>query len=145
MSARIARLETLPTGFAALRDTALAEGWRMLQVLEEDWTGGALRFDRPGEGLFAAWRRDDLAGIVGLSIDPYAGDRGTARLRRLYVAPAHRGRGVGRALVDAATEAAAEHGFKLLRVRSPGGARRFYEACGFVPAVLRSATHVRPL
>ncbi|MBP0492790.1 GNAT family N-acetyltransferase [Pararoseomonas indoligenes] len=145
MSARIARLESLPTGFVALRDAALAEGWRMLQVLEEDWSTGALRFDRPGEGLFAAWRRDALAGVLGLSLDPYASDPGTARLRRLYVAAAHRGRGVGRALVEEATGAAAEHGFRLLRVRSPAGARGFYEACGFVPAVLRSATHVRPL
>lgn len=145
MSAQVARIECLPTGFASLRDAALAEGWRMLQVLEEDWNGGTLRFDRPGEGLFAAWRRDALAGIVGLSLDPYAGDAGTVRLRRLYVAAAHRGRGVGRALVEAATGAAAEHGFGLLRVRSPAGARGFYEACGFVPAVLRSATHIRPL
>jgi GNAT superfamily N-acetyltransferase len=143
MSTRVERIAALPPGFPTLRDAALAEGWRMLRVLEEDWTSGTLRFDGPGEGMFAAWRGNSLAGMVGLSRDPYAEEPGIARLRRLYVAPAHRGRGIGRALVEAA--AAGAHGFHTLRVRSPAAARRFYEACGFLPAVLRSATHMRPL
>jgi GNAT superfamily N-acetyltransferase len=145
MSVRIARVADLPPGFPALRDAALAEGWKLLKVLEEDWASGAQRFDPPGEGLFACWRAGKLAGMAGLSIDPYAEEASVARLRRLYVAPPHRGHGLGRALVEAVVEAAGEHGFGVLRVRSPAAARRFYEACGFLPAVQRSATHIRPL
>jgi GNAT superfamily N-acetyltransferase len=149
MSPRIERVAGLPPGFPALRDAAFAEGWRLLRVLEEDWDSGTLRFDAPGEALFAAWRGGSLAGLVGLSADPYAGpvtgEEGAARLRRLYVGPTHRGHGIGRALVDAAVGAAAKHGFRTLRVRSPPAAHRFYERCGFLPAVLRAATHMRPL
>jgi len=142
---RVSRVTGLPPGFPALRDVAQAEGWRMLRVLEEDWEAGTLRFDAPGEALLAAWRGTALAGILGLSRDPYVEDPEVARLRRLYVTPAHRGRGVARALVEAAAEAASAHGFASLRVRAPPAARGFYEACGFLPAVLRSASHIRPL
>jgi GNAT superfamily N-acetyltransferase len=141
----IARVNALPAGFPLLRDAALAEGWKLLRVLEEDWNSGALRFDGPGEALFAAWRNGALAGMVGLSVDPYAEAESVARLRRLYVAPAHRGHGIGRGVIEAATDAATAHGFRMLRVRAPAAAGRFYEACGFLPAVMRSATHIRPL
>ena len=50
-----------------------------------------------------------------------------------------------RALLEALIRHAAEHGFSAVRVRAPPAAGRFYEACGFLPAVLRSATHMRPL
>jgi len=145
MSIQVARAHTLPPGFPDLRDAALAEGWNLLRVLEEDWNGGALRFDAVGEGLFAVWRDAALAGMVGLSIDPYADQTSIARLRRLYVAPPHRGLGLGRALVQAAAQAAGEHGFRMLRVRAPAMAGPFYEACGFLPAVMRSTTHILPL
>lgn len=145
MSTRIERLAALPPDFPALREVAFAEGWRLLRVLEEDWASGALRFNAPGEALLGAWRDGSLAGLVGLSADPYAGEEGAGRLRRLYVGPPHRGHGIGRELVEAAAEAAAAHGFRTLRVRSPPVARRFYERCGFLPAVLRAATHIRPL
>ncbi|MFH5925761.1 GNAT family N-acetyltransferase [Roseomonas xinghualingensis] len=145
MSIRLAQAHNLPPGFPDLRNAALAEGWKLLRVLEEDWNSGTLRFDAAGEGLFAVWRDDTLAGMVGLSVDPYADQKLIARLRRLYVAPPHRGLGLGRALVEAAVQAAEEHGFRMLRVRAPAVARPFYEACGFLPAVMRSATHIRPL
>lgn len=141
----VARVEALPPGFPALRDAALEEGWRLLRVLEEDWAAGAIRFEGAGEGLFAAWREGALAGLAGLTADPYAEEAGAARLRRLYVGPGHRAQGIGRALVGAAAAAARGHGFAALRVRSPVSAAPFYEACGFLPAVLRSATHVMPL
>lgn len=145
MTWRVERATTLPPGFPALRETALVEGWRMLRVLEEDWESGVLRFDHPGEALLAGWEEGELAGIAWLSRDPYAEQPGIARLRRLYVAPRYRGRGLGRALVEAAAGMATEFGYRLIRVRSPAAARRFYEACGFLPAVVRSATHIRPL
>ena len=36
MTPRVSRLAALPPGFPLLRDAALAEGWKMLRVLEED-------------------------------------------------------------------------------------------------------------
>lgn len=145
MGGRVSRSGVLPPGFPALRNAALAEGWKMLRVLEEDCASGALRFDGPGEALFCARREGALAGMLGLSADPYAEESSVSRLRRLYVGPAHRGRGIGRELVEAAVEAAKAHGFRMVRVRAPAPSWGFYEACGFLPAVMRSATHVRPL
>jgi GNAT superfamily N-acetyltransferase len=48
----------------------------------------------------------------------------------LFVEPELWGRGVGRALVDAATHEARKRGLTLKVVAQPG-ARRFYESCGF--------------
>jgi len=48
----------------------------------------------------------------------------------LFVEPDLWGRGIGRALVDAATHEARKRGLALRVIASPS-ARRFYEACGF--------------
>lgn len=133
MAARITRARELPAGFASLRDEAASHGHRMLHVMEEDWEAGTLRFDGPGEALFAAEMGPVLAGIGGVTADPYAGP-GVARVRRLYVRIAYRGTGVGRALVEAAATEARAAGARMLRVRSPEEAAPFYERLGFRPA-----------
>ena len=48
----------------------------------------------------------------------------------LFVEPDLWGRGIGKALVDAAAHQAREKGLTLTVVAAPG-ARRFYESCGF--------------
>jgi GNAT superfamily N-acetyltransferase len=48
----------------------------------------------------------------------------------LFVEPDLWGRGIGRALVDAATNAARKRGLALTVIANPS-ARRFYESCGF--------------
>ena len=48
----------------------------------------------------------------------------------LFVEPDLWGRGIGRALVDAATHEARKRGIAVSVIASPG-ARRFYESCGF--------------
>ncbi len=56
-------------------------------------------------------------------------------IRGLAVSPDHQGRGVGRALVDAAIEEATRRGAVKLTLRvldTNGGARRLYAAAGFV-------------
>jgi GNAT superfamily N-acetyltransferase len=48
----------------------------------------------------------------------------------LFVEPDLWGRGIGRALADAATHEARQRGLSLKVIAAPG-ARRFYESCGF--------------
>jgi GNAT superfamily N-acetyltransferase len=48
----------------------------------------------------------------------------------LFVEPDLWGRGIGRALIDAATHEARDRGLALTVIAQPG-ARRFYEICGF--------------
>jgi len=143
---RTARIAALPAGFEDLAADATADGLRLLQVLAEDWRSGALRFDAPGEALFAAFAGEALLGLGGLTRDPYLRREDAARVRRLYVRRASRRHGAGRALLAAIVAEAAAAGWPRLRVRAPAAAFAFYEACGFLRAVGEvSATHVMPL
>lgn len=129
----------LPPGFARLRDASLAEGFRMLERLEQRHREGP--FDGPGEGLFAASEGDRLLGVAGVCVDPYLDDPGVGRVRHVYVDPAGRRRGIGRALLGRVVERAAG-AFVRLRLRTEeDDADRFYRALGFVPVSERDATH----
>ncbi len=140
----VVRIAQLPEGFEELAADALADGQRMLEVLRQDWEAGAIRFDRPGEALYAVWAGSALLGLGGLTHDPYLKDRDTGRVRRLFVRRAARGHGIGRHLLEAITEGAREDGWRRLRVRAPAAAFAFYETCGFLRCVGEpAATHVR--
>ncbi len=76
------------------------------------------------------------AGIVGscqLALAPLPGARHRAEVQKLFVAPAARGLGVGRALMAALHEAAWEHGRSLLLLNTRRGnpAERFYKGLGY--------------
>jgi putative acetyltransferase len=90
-------------------------------------------FYRPPDGvLIVATTGPHPIGIVG--IHRYAGTVG--ELKRMYVRPAGRGRGVGRALVAAALAAAADLGFTELWLQTEPAtmatANRLYRHAGFV-------------
>lgn len=143
---RIARVVALPEGFAELAADALADGEKMLQVLQEDWEASTLRFDAPGEALFAAFAGEALLGLGGLTRDPYLPGEDVGRVRRLYVRRAARRHGAGRLLVAAIAAGTREAGWRRLRVRAPAAAFPFYEACGFLRTVgEKAATHVKPV
>ncbi len=125
-----------------LLDSSEQEGFRFLRRLYDDYVSAANRFDRPGEGLFVAWLRDRPVGMCGLNRDPFAHDDAAGRLRRLYVHPSVRRRGVGRSLV-AAVVAEARGTYRILRLRTDNpAAGAFYCALGFSPAPSETATHV---
>jgi GNAT superfamily N-acetyltransferase len=70
----------------------------------------------------------DVAGLHSLEMDP------CAIIQGLVVDQSRRGGGIGAALVEAASEWAAGHGFRTLRVRSNSVRERthaFYERLGF--------------
>ncbi|MGY1735205.1 GNAT family N-acetyltransferase [Geodermatophilus sp. SYSU D00684] len=74
------------------------------------------------------------AGCGCVVVSPVA--EGTSEVRRLWVGPAARGRGVGRALVDAAVAAAGARGVGVVRLsvwRWRTAAIAVYERAGFVP------------
>lgn len=117
-------------GYGALLQESLSEGHAMLRRLEENWRNGTSTFSRPGETLLCALHGSTLAGICGRNVDPYAQDEKAGRVRHLYVRRDHRGRGVGRLLVQAVILDAGRH-FGHLNVRAPHEAFRFYERLGF--------------
>ena len=90
----------------------------------------------PPLGTFlVAHLHGEAVGCGGLRPSP-TGDRGVAEIKRMYVAPAARGRGVSRALLVALEEAAADLGYR--RVILETGTRQheamaLYESAGYEP------------
>ncbi len=130
----IKAVDALPIDLEELLAPAEAEGFLALPRLAREWRERSNRFDRPGEALFEARRAGLLLGVCGLNVDPFASSgtkRAPGRVRRLFVRPEARRKGVARALVDAVV-AAARGPFATLQLRTyAADADAFYVAYGF--------------
>jgi GNAT superfamily N-acetyltransferase len=133
----------LPTpGIEQLHTEAKEEGYKFIDTLVDEWANGSNRFEAPGEVLCGYIDQGTLVAVGGLTIDPFAGDTKTGRIRRIYVRSAWRNRGMGRALVTALVRHAQTH-FRDVRLRAVNAdAARLYESMGFVPIDNPSATHL---
>ena len=87
------------------------------------------------DGMLVAEDGGEIVGYVAVGrATRLESNRHVADIRGLAVAPDHQGRGLGRALVQAALDAARERGARkvTLRVLGPNtAARALYESCGF--------------
>lgn len=129
----IREVVALPEDAAELAAAAQAEGLRFVARLVREYAAGENTFAAPGEALVEVRSGVRLAAIGGLNVDPYEPGGTVGRLRRLYVHPAFRGRGIGRALVLALEARAAGH-FAVLRLFTASErAARFYESLGYAP------------
>jgi ribosomal protein S18 acetylase RimI-like enzyme len=88
------------------------------------------------EGALVIEMDGAVAGYVSLRpATPLESNRHVIYVRGLAVTPAFQGRGVGRALVEAAAAAARQGGARRLTLRvlsTNDAARALYESCGFV-------------
>ncbi len=142
---QVKRISVLPDGLDALVHESLGEGFGALKRLRENHRNGKNTFRLNGEGLFAVYREDSLAGICGLNCDPYTVEEDVGRLRHLYVRPEFRNKGVGRTLVQTVEKAASPY-FKLLRLYTGSEkASAFYQKLGYQPLQGDHVSHVKVL
>jgi GNAT superfamily N-acetyltransferase len=136
----VERIFALPDRFESLRAEAAADGFNHIETLWTEWQDGTNRFSRPGEMLAAATIDGDLAGIGGVTEDFV--DRGGLRMRRFYVRPGFRRRGVARELAGFVLDEARplDRPIALYTETTEGAA--FWEAMGFVPVEREKATHI---
>jgi predicted GNAT family N-acyltransferase len=98
----------------------------------------AVFIDEQGVPEAMEWDADDAGALHLLALDGAGQAIGCARLLpdghvgRMAVLPAWRGRGVGRALLDATIDAAQARGHTLLKLSAQTHAAGFYARAGFV-------------
>ncbi|QOI98978.1 MAG: GNAT family N-acetyltransferase [Phycisphaeraceae bacterium] len=88
-------------------------------------------YSPPRGAILIAWEGGSAAGVV--AVRPMA-EAGACEMKRLYVRPAWRGRGVGRALVEGIVSAARGMGYGVMRLDTSAemsAARATYERAGF--------------
>jgi GNAT superfamily N-acetyltransferase len=138
----ILKIELPAPGLELLLSEAHEEGYDFIETLVEQWASAENRFDAPGEGLLGHLHDGLLVAVGGLNVDPFAGRPDMGRIRRVYVRPAWRNKGIGRALVSALVDRARTH-FRCVRLRAENtSAARLYESMGFSPTLSPDATHI---
>ena len=133
--------DELPDGFDDLVAEASSEGVRNMALLAEGWRSGA-RFQEDGEAILVAFLAGDLAGAGALSVEP-ASPEPARRLRRFYVRPTMRRRGVATALASALIHEGFDSvGLLTVNARATEAAAPFWVAQGFVADASGPWTHV---
>ena len=129
-------------GLEQLQVEALQEGFLFIERLWKEWENGKNRYTGPGEKLFGCMDQAALVAIGGLNQDPFDGRSGIGRIRRVYVRPAWRNKGIGQALVHTLVENA-RTSFTALHLRTGNPtAARLYERMGFSRSLILNATHI---
>jgi GNAT superfamily N-acetyltransferase len=139
---RIERIELPVPGIEQIEAEAQAEGYDFIEALVSQWKSGENRFEARGEVLCGHLHQGLLVAVGGLTHDPFVFDRQVGRIRRVYVRPSWRNRGIGGALVTALVNEARGY-FSTVRLRAENEeAARLYERLGFTPIADINATHV---
>ncbi len=121
-----------------LLEASEAEGYLQVRRLIEDWKVGTNRFDDLGECFYIALYDKKAVAVCGLNDD----GKGRGRLRRLYVHPEYRGRGIGRTLSQKCIDDGLQF-FENIVVNAGGEiAKLFYEKWGWQPIEDDRLTHV---
>ncbi|MBB4291857.1 GNAT superfamily N-acetyltransferase [Rhizobium leguminosarum] len=121
--------DRLPREIADLESAARQEGYRHITRLVDEWAAGDIRFERDGERLLSAYVGEALAGIGGMTVQ--GAMSGALRMRRFYISPAMRRRGIGRMLAPALLEHARSSCSIVTVHAGNDGAAKFWESLGF--------------
>ena len=119
---------------ALVREYAESLGFSLcFQGFDEEMARFPADYTPPDGALLLAWHEDQAVGVVGVR----RLDDGVSEMKRLYLRPAGRGLGLGRALVAESLAAARALGYRSMRLDSIQGAQDaaigLYRAHGFRP------------
>lgn len=131
--------DRLPEEIADLASEARREGHLHITRLIDEWSAGDIRFERDGERLLGAYVDEVLAGIGGMTVETAIS--GALRMRRFYVRPEMRGRGIGRMLALALLDYACSFCTIVTVHAGNDGAAKFWESLGFQPNGRDGHTH----
>lgn len=134
--------DELPDGFQALLELSQREGIRNLSMLYENWLSGAERFNQNGAALFGAFCKNELIGLGGTTKElGYSAP--AMRMRRLFVSPLWRRKGVARLIARQCMDWGLESASTLTcNAEASAAAAPFWEGMGFKPVDLARITHV---
>ena len=112
-----------------LQKESKKEGYNIVNKLINDFKSGKNKFNKKREALIVCELDHKIVGICGLNIDPINSKRG--RVRRLYVLPQYRNKGIGRKLVKEIINYSRKH-FKSISTNiGKLTISKFYEELGF--------------
>ncbi len=123
-----------------IREVAEQEGYNILNHLVIDYESGKNRFDKEGEKLSGFVLDNMIMASCGLNIEPTDTEYG--RIRRLYVLPEYRNRGIGTDLVNHLIAYARNHYKGIVVNIGTLPINRFYESKGFSSVNNPSFTHL---
>ena len=140
------RIESLDVyDWTEIQCESQAEGHNMVNRLLTDFRAGVNRFDAPGEALYAHFSGQVLVAVAGMNQEADPSYPRAGRIRRLYVVPRFRGRGLACNLMEELTGCAVTH-FDTLTINvGKLDSRGFYEHLGFKPVQHPGITHVKGL
>ncbi len=133
-------MERLPDDLSALRLEAASEGFRFIERLADAWNAGTTIFDKPGEALLVARCDGRMAGIGGMTIDPF--DATALRIRRFSVRPCNRRQGIARILAATLLSEALATTHRITVNAGTDVAPAFWESMGFKRVSAEPHTHV---
>ena len=130
-----------------LNDLAKSENIQVVSKLISSWSDSKAFFGDRGEGLWIARTTEsgEVIGVGGITICPTL--PGCRRVRRFYIAPHWRRRGVATALANRCIERAKSAGILTVTCHAAASAMapRFWESIGFEPVEDSDITHVMHL
>jgi GNAT superfamily N-acetyltransferase len=127
-----------------LNDFAKSENINVVSNLISSWSDDKSFFGGRGEGLWIArvTESGEVIGVGGITICPTRPE--CRRVRRFYISPQWRRRGVATALANKCIERAKSVGVSTVTCHAVASAMapKFWEFLGFVPVVDSDITHV---
>jgi GNAT superfamily N-acetyltransferase len=130
-----------------LNDFAKSENINVVSNLISSWSDNKSLFGERGEGLWIArvTESGEVIGVGGITICPTRPE--CRRVRRFYISPQWRRRGVATALAKQCIERAKSAGVLTVTCHAAASAMapRFWESIGFEPVADSDITHVLQL